>query len=133
MKRIFLFFVAAALLGCSTPDSGTDFDSLEISSTQCQDGLDNDDDGQSDCDDADCAGFIFCALTQEDTGSDPQDMAYRGGIFVAVEVRLQFVPFQVVEAAQPFKEVSCVFETVRALDDTRNLRKTMEEWDDDFE
>ncbi len=78
MKHITLIIAIAGLSGLSiftqgcgdnnsstNPDAGSGggaggIDGLEISATQCQDGKDNDGDGLTDCEDADCKGFVFC-------------------------------------------------------------------------
>jgi hypothetical protein len=49
------------LVGTSCEEtSETGIDDLEISASQCQDSIDNDGDGATDCADTDCQGFVFC-------------------------------------------------------------------------
>ncbi len=47
----------------SKPTTGN----TEVTAAACRDGVDNDDDGLTDCDDPDCQGFTFCADGQEMT------------------------------------------------------------------
>jgi len=65
MKKMVCGLCVLWVFGCGTEDS-FDFDDLEVSATQCQDEFDNDDDGAVDCEDADCAGFVFCATNDTD-------------------------------------------------------------------
>jgi hypothetical protein len=48
------------LVGCLKVTETNDIDEMEITATQCRDHIDNDDDGKTDCRDADCQGFVFC-------------------------------------------------------------------------
>ena len=87
MKRTVLFCPLVAMclvvIDCSNDandSSGIDagstvLDGLEITATQCQDEIENDGDGLTDCDDLDCQGYVFCVDdgttdTDVDTDSD---------------------------------------------------------------
>jgi hypothetical protein len=76
MKLLLIFLVSVPLgfiLGCGNGDIYNDYggiDDLEITATQCQDGLDNDRDGYTDCDDLDCQGYVFCSGGDGDTDTD---------------------------------------------------------------
>jgi len=59
MKYLYLS-IFIILVGCGGDTTTLGIDDLEISASQCQDGLDNDEDGLIDCDDEDCQGFVFC-------------------------------------------------------------------------
>ena len=67
MKLALILLVLVSLgfvFGCGNGDVNNIYggiDELEITATQCQDGLDNDMDGYTDCDDLDCQGYVFCA------------------------------------------------------------------------
>ncbi len=66
-KRVFeavCFLLAAQVACCGAGDRG--IDDMEVSSSQCQDGEDNDRDGLTDCDDEGCSEFVFCS----DSGPD---------------------------------------------------------------
>ena len=71
---IFLFLVSLGfVVGCGNGDVYNDYggvDGLEITATECQDGLDNDSDGYTDCDDLNCQGYVFCAGGDGDTDGD---------------------------------------------------------------
>ncbi len=64
LKAKMILFVMVAgvfLMGASCEEaSETGIDDLEISASQCQDSVDNDGDGATDCADTDCQGFVFC-------------------------------------------------------------------------
>jgi len=52
---------------------GGSYDPGESTAALCQDGQDNDGDGASDCDDSDCAGFVFCGSGGEGSAVACQD------------------------------------------------------------
>ncbi len=76
MKLVLIFLVLVSLglvFGCGNGDVYNEYggiDNLEITATQCQDGLDNDGDGYADCDDLDCQGYVFCSGGDGDTDTD---------------------------------------------------------------
>jgi len=67
-----VFGMAVATWACG--DSGSSGGGTgESTATACQDAQDNDGDGQTDCDDTDCQGFVFCEAVAEDTATACQD------------------------------------------------------------
>ncbi len=76
MKLVLILLVLVSLgfvSGCGNGDVYNSYggiDDLEITATQCQDGLDNDRDGYIDCDDLDCQGYVFCSGGDGDTDTD---------------------------------------------------------------
>ena len=76
MKLVLTLLVSVPLgfvLGCGNGDVYNEYggiDNLEITATQCQDGLDNDADGYTDCNDLDCQGYVFCSGSDGDTDTD---------------------------------------------------------------
>jgi len=56
-----LAFVGLLFIGCGDDDATTSVPSIE---TSCSDGIDNDQDGQIDCADGDCAGNAACPTTE---------------------------------------------------------------------
>ena len=75
VERIFLCLIGV-LAGLSLLGSGcggSSYDPGETTAEACQDGSDNDGDGQADCEDSDCAGFLFCAPVRENTAAACQD------------------------------------------------------------
>jgi hypothetical protein len=68
MRRYLLIGFVCALgatwvfAACDDDDDEREgLEGMEVSATQCQDQQDNDGDGQIDCDDTDCQGFVFCS------------------------------------------------------------------------
>lgn len=59
-----------ALAGCADGSSSSGIDGMEISAGQCQDAVDNDGDGLTDCADVDCQGFVFCVDGGSDSDTD---------------------------------------------------------------
>ncbi len=83
MRRLLAATLLTSLVACSEPVEippvvdaaapGPDAAAASIpedTAALCQDGLDNDRDGDSDCDDPDCQLFVFCL--RADTGSPPR-------------------------------------------------------------
>ncbi len=76
MKLVLILLASVShgfVLGCGNGDIYNDYggiDDLEITATQCQDGLDNDMDGYTDCDDLDCQGYVFCSGGDGDADTD---------------------------------------------------------------
>lgn len=62
-----------ALLAACGSDGGPSTASTEASLAACQDGIDNDGDGWTDCDDQDCEIFAVCVSTPDTGGSDTGD------------------------------------------------------------
>ncbi|MBN2498332.1 MAG: hypothetical protein JXR96_27325 [Deltaproteobacteria bacterium] len=58
---------------------GDSYNPGETTAALCADGADNDGDGQTDCYDSDCAGFIFCAPQREETAAACSDDADNDG------------------------------------------------------
>lgn len=70
MKNLLLSTILIIFAGCGDDTTTLGIDDLEISASQCKDGLDNDEDGLTDCDDEDCQGFVFCVDGGGDADSD---------------------------------------------------------------
>jgi dienelactone hydrolase len=64
--------LTVVLVACeeSKDNAGTD---LEVTASQCQDNVDNDEDGSVDCDDAECMGFAFCDDSAHSDGDEDID------------------------------------------------------------
>ncbi len=71
-----VFGLALVLGACG---GGSSYDPGESTAALCQDGADNDGDGQTDCADGDCAGFVFCAPAREETAGACQDAVDNDG------------------------------------------------------
>ncbi|MEM7180288.1 MAG: hypothetical protein AAF518_05215 [Spirochaetota bacterium] len=57
----------------SSGSSGSGSSSVENTASMCVDGVDNDSDGNVDCQDSECSAFLFCQSPTEDTAFKCQD------------------------------------------------------------
>jgi len=76
----FAFLSPLILVACDsgddaapTDDGGGGDQSAENTSAACRDGLDNDGDGRADCDDPECADFVFCVSADADADAPDTD------------------------------------------------------------
>ena len=61
-RLIFFVLLGAALSACPAGSDGPD----PVLDELCEDGVDNDEDGDVDCDDSDCAGDAACAAAKNE-------------------------------------------------------------------
>lgn len=72
MRSTTRWTITLAVLGfCGCGGSG--YDPGETTASLCQDELDNDGDGKTDCDDDDCQGFVFCDPSGENSVVECRD------------------------------------------------------------
>lgn len=74
MKVICIMFCLLFCFACEEESAGENeqfsLDGFEVTSAQCSDLQDNDGDGEIDCEDKDCEGFIFCSSEYSDSDTD---------------------------------------------------------------